>query len=63
MTDGIPIWIQKFNRNREIPVEAENTNSCGNIVEKENIFKFWQKKKNKNLTWTPQIKFNEKECF
>ena len=27
--------------NSEIPVEAENTNSCGNIVEKESIFKFW----------------------
>ena len=39
--DGIPIWIQKFNRNSEIPVEAENTNTCGNIVEKGGIFKFW----------------------
>ena len=27
--------------NSENPVEAENPNSCGNIVEKENIFKFW----------------------
>ena len=27
--------------NSEIPVKAENTNSCGNIEEKENIFKFW----------------------
>jgi len=27
--------------NSEIPVEAKNTNSCGNIVKKESIFKFW----------------------
>ena len=27
--------------NSENPIKAENTNSCGNIVEKENIFKFW----------------------
>ena len=27
--------------NSENPVKAENTNNCGNIVEKENIFKFW----------------------
>ena len=27
--------------NSENPVKAENTNSCGNILEKENIFKFW----------------------